>query len=504
MRKFLVNNWVVIVIGTALVLSLVMAIRNHFVIAENSIQLHESEVAKERTKEILTRTMHGLDLGVRGFALTKGDNMLIPYREAVEKNAATFREIESLLLKQNYPDVDKLKAVQTEVDAYIAFSQRLIETARLGDVQQSIAMLEQDKGYDVWKKYDEFSRPLFEFEDKLHESALSKYNAAVQSNLILQVSVVLLTLPALILFIRRIKKEREARQGLISRVEQNDRSFVFNPGTESNLQADMVINTSIQNVRQASDFIKSMTDGDYTVTWKGLAKENELLNEGTLAGSLVRMREQLRKVKQADEQRNWLNGGLAQFSEMVRNHQNNAQELADKCVSYLAKYLQAQQCSLYVLDGEGDDQHLRLASCYAFEKKKWLEQRIDIGNGLVGQAYLEGDFIQLKDVPKGYTRITSGLGDATPSHLVIVPLKYDVHTVAVVEMASFLCFEDFHIEFLKKTGEFLASAILNSQNTHKMSHLLEQARITEEGMRQREEEMRQYGGAAGHPGRTYS
>src|SRR6188768_3874130 len=111
MRKFLVNNWVIIVIGSALILSMIMAIRNHFVIAENSIYLHESEVAKERTKEILTRTMHGLDLGVRGFTLTKGDNMLTPYREAVEKNAATFNEIEALLVKQKYPDVAKLRAV---------------------------------------------------------------------------------------------------------------------------------------------------------------------------------------------------------------------------------------------------------------------------------------------------------------------------------------------------------------------------------------------------------
>lgn len=491
MRKFLVNNWVIIVIGSALIFSMIMAIRNYYVIGENSAQLHESEVVKERTKEILTRTMHGLDLGVRGFTLTKGDNMLIPYREAIEKNAATFKEIEFLLQKQNYPDIAKLDAVRTEVDAYINFCRQMIETARQDDTMHVVEMLKQDKGYAVWKKYDEFSQPLYKFEDELHRSALEKYNAAVQSNLMLQISVVLLTLPALFIFIRRIKKEREARQGLITRVQQNDQNFVFNPGTASSTEADVVINTSIQNVRQASDFIKSMTDGDYSASWKGLSKENEILNEETLAGSLVQMQEQLRKVKQADDQRNWLNGGLAEFSEIVRNHQNNSKELADRCVSFLAKYLKAQQCSLFVLEGEDDDKYLRLASCYAFEKKKWLEQRVEIGSGLVGQAYLEGDFIQLKELPKGYTKITSGLGDATPNHLVIVPLKYDIHTVAVVEIASFFIFEEYHIEFLKKAGEFLASAILNSQNTNKMSHLLEQARITEEGMRQREEEMRQ-------------
>ena len=65
----------------------------------------------------------------------------------------------------------------------------------------------------------------------------------------------------------------------------------------------------------------------------------------------------------------------------------------------------------------------------------------DIGSGLVGQAFLEGDTIQLKQIPTGYTTITSGLGDATPRHLVIVPLKYDITTVAILELASFGDFE---------------------------------------------------------------
>jgi len=491
MRKFLANNWVIIVVGTALVLSLIVAVRNHFVIAENNQVLRESELVKERTREILSRTMHGLDLGVRGFSLTRGENMLIPYREAVERNASTFSEIEILLRQQQYNRLDQLGAVKLEVDRYIGFCQQMIETVKAGDTTQLLAMLKQDKGYDVWKKYDEFSRPLFEFEDKLHEQGLANYNAAIKTNLILQVSVVLLALPALLLFVSRIRKEREARQRLLLNVEENDRNYVFNSGVQNDSSADAVISTSIRNVRHASEFIKRMTEGDYAVNWNGLVTNNETLNKDTLAGNLVRMREQLKKVKEADEQRNWLNEGLAQFSEIVRNHQNNPKELAHRCVSYLSKYLQAQQCALFVLEGEGNDQHLQLSACYAFDKKKWFEKRVEIGDGLVGQTFLEGEPVQLKDIPNGYTKITSGLGEATPKHLLIVPLKYDVHTVAVLEIASFIFFENHHTDFLRKAGEFLASAILNSQTTNKMSSLLDQAHITEANMRQREEEMRQ-------------
>ena len=490
MRKFLVNNSIVLIMGTALIVSMIMAIRNNFIIKENEALLKQTELVKERTKEILSRTMHGLDLGVRGYSLTLEDNMLTPYREAVEKNESTFKELGTQLAEQGYPSLDKLSTLKTEVQSYIAYCDQMIKVAQ-DSTPQLIAMLKEDRGYGVWKKYDEFSRPLFAFEDNLHQKAMADYNAAILNNLILQITIVLLGLPALFLFISRIHKERQARQRLLHNMEENDRHYVFNPGDDKHATPDEVINTSIRNVRQASDFIKGIANGDYGVSWEGITEKNRIVNEETLAGNLLHLREQLRKVKVADDQRNWLNEGLAQFSELVRNHQSNSEQLADRCVSFLTKHLKAQQGSLFVVTDEGDAQHLKLASCFAFDKKKFVTKEIDIGSGLVGQAFLEGEFVQLKQIPQGYTKITSGLGEATPNHLVIVPLKYDMKTVAILEIASFNVFADHEIEFLKKAGEFLASAILSTQTTNKMSQLLEQSRINEEGMRQREEEMRQ-------------
>lgn len=491
MRIFFRNNWIVLAIGTALVASMLMAIRNKAIIERNSVLQQQSQRVKELTKEILSGTMHGLDLGLRGYALTKEESMLEPYKQAIEKNAAIFQELESILKEQGYSGATQLQAVKMEVDSYISFCDQLIEVASLDSLNQVISMLREDRGYGVWKKFDDFSKPLFVYEDEIILNALSNYNAAIRNNLILQVCMVILALPALFLFTTRIRREREAREGLLLEVEKNDRQFVFDPGTERSTDAKVVIDSSIKNVRAASDFIKAMAKGNYGVEWNGLDENNEALNKETLAGNLVDMREKLKLVKLEDEQRNWVNEGLAKFSEIVRNNQGNAVELADRCVSYLTKYLDAQQCSLFVLEGEEPEQHLKLTACYAFDKKKWVEKKIDIGNGLVGQAYLEGDTIQLTDLPKGYTKITSGLGDSTPRHLVIVPLKYDVHTVAVIEIASFSFFAEHHIGFLKKAGEFLASAILNSQTTYKMKYLLDQSMVNEESMRQREEEMRQ-------------
>jgi putative methionine-R-sulfoxide reductase with GAF domain len=218
---------------------------------------------------------------------------------------------------------------------------------------------------------------------------------------------------------------------------------------------------------------------------------NKHLNKETLAGNLVQLRDKLKKVKQEDERRNWINEGLAAFSELVRTHQQDIKMLNDQCVTYLTRYLGAQQAGLFTITEEEGEKHLVLASCYAFSRKKFVEKRIQIGEGMIGQAYLEGDIVRLKEIPDGYTHITSGLGQSTPRYLVIVPFKYDSQVPALIEISSFQDIEEHQIQFLTKAGEYLASALVSSQTTVKMRALLEEADLKEQQMRQREEELRQ-------------
>lgn len=325
----------------------------------------------------------------------------------------------------------------------------------------------------------------------MNEQALQDYRDAISNNLLLQIAILVLALPMLFIFVSRGRKERKARRALMAEMEKTDRTYVFNPGNTEVSSEERISERSIQNVRQAGDFIQSMAGGNYDVEWSGLTNDNSRLNKNTLAGNLLELRNRLRQVKQEDDRRNWSNEGLAQFSEIVRNHQHSAEELHLKCVSYLTKYLKAQQGSLFIREAEPDDLHLKLVACYAFDRKKWIEKRIEIGQGILGQAYLEGEPVKLKTVPKDYISIRSGLGEATPTSLVIVPMKYNGETLAIVEIATFHDLEDHHIAFLQKAGEFLASAIVNTHTTAKMKNLLEEATIKEEQMRQREEELRQ-------------
>jgi CHASE3 domain sensor protein len=494
MKKFFSEKWFVIAVCAIAILQLVnlgIFTRNSLIIEKNNALRKQVEEVKTKSKSIMSDVVHGIDLGVRGFALTKKQALLDPFTNVTTSSPRLLNDIEILLKKQNYPDIQKFYEVKKELDNYFQWSSKMVEMVQLNDMAQFSAMLEKDKGYDLWVVYAAYQQPLEAFEDALYEKAMNSYNAAMRTNKILQWVMAILSLPVLFLIVIRIQKERKSREQLMREVEDNDKKYVFNSGDERVLTAKEIIDQTIQNTRKASNFIKSMAGNNYDVEWQGLDDSNRMLNEQTLAGDLINMREQLKRVKQDDEKRNWMNEGLATFSELVRNHQHDSQLLADKCVSFLTKYLGGQQSSLFILTGEEGNEYLQLTSCYAFSKKKFVEKKIDLGNGLIGQAFMEGETIHLREIPKGYTSITSGLGDSTPSFLLIVPLKYDIQTVAIFELASFYDFEPHHVQFVQKAGEFLASAILNSQNTQKMKNLLEVAKINEEQMRQREEEMRQ-------------
>lgn len=97
----------------------------------------------------------------------------------------------------------------------------------------------------------------------------------------------------------------------------------------------------------------------------------------------------------------------------------------------------------------------------------------------------------MTNVPQDYIKITSGLGLATPTCILLLPLISNEEATGVLEIASFEKYDDAHIEFLKKAGEAIASAILNVKTTERVKYLLEESQQRSEELRSQEEEMRQ-------------
>jgi PAS domain S-box-containing protein len=242
----------------------------------------------------------------------------------------------------------------------------------------------------------------------------------------------------------------------------------------------------VNGLKATTLFAKNIGEGKYDSEFKPLSDHDVLGN------ALLEMRSNLSRVADEDKKRNWATEGMAKFGEILRENTNDVNKLSDTVIGNLVKYLSANQGALYLVDDmEADDPTVSLMSCYAWDKKKFINQQIHRGEGLIGQAWQEKDIIFLTDVPNNYIKITSGLGDANPNCVLIVPLKVNDQIFGVVEIASFNVIREFEIDFVKKIAETLASTISTVKVNAKTQKLLEESQELTEQMRAQEEEMRQ-------------
>jgi len=253
------------------------------------------------------------------------------------------------------------------------------------------------------------------------------------------------------------------------------------------------LNGLIDSLRQKADFANEIGKNHLDADFKTLGTDDLLGN------SLINMRESLKlanieetKRKHEDELRNWATAGHAKFGDILRLNNNNLDKLADNVIQNLVNYLDANQGGLFIFnDDDPENKHLELISAFAFNRKKFFEKRISIGEGLVGTCAVEKETIYLKEIPSEYIRITSGLGEAVPTTLLIVPLKLEDSIFGAIEMASFKEFSNDEIEFVEKIGVSIASTLSSVKNNIRTNQLLEQSQQQREEMAAQEEEMRQ-------------
>ena len=309
---------------------------------------------------------------------------------------------------------------------------------------------------------------------------------------VLQAILAISGVPLLLSIILSLRRNQSRLSNLTHEIEDSTRKYVFNSLEEPDYNEDNVKSHLLTNLKKASDFIKAVAAGNYDIQWEGMNDINREANQESIAGELIQMRDHMKHVKQQDEIRIWTTEGLSKFGEIIRKHQDDFDKLSENLILNVVKYIGAKVGGLFIVEeDEREQKYLHLKATYAYDRKKFLEKRIEIGEGLVGQSYIEGLTIHLTDVPDKYISITSGLGDANPSSLLVVPLKTNDKIEGVLEVASLKKFQPHEIEFVERLGELLASSIVTVRNAEKTLYLLQTSQEQSEEMRAQEEEMRQ-------------
>ncbi|MDJ1471818.1 GAF domain-containing protein [Xanthocytophaga flava] len=258
------------------------------------------------------------------------------------------------------------------------------------------------------------------------------------------------------------------------------------------------INLLISDLKNSAAFVNEIEKGNLEATYK-VKVNDQITVEDNLPKAILQMRDRLRQISIEDARRNWLNEGLAQFNEVIRTQAEDLNELSLVLIRQLIKYLPANQGGIYLFSGNMDrarglesGAYLELLACVAFNRRKYIDQRVPVEEGLLGSCVLEGQSILLTQIPHTYLRITSGLGEETPACLLLVPLFNNrKEVIGVIELASFEKFESHQQDFVERLSEMIGSTFQNVRNAQETKHLLAQTQQLSEEMKAQEEELRQ-------------
>ena len=253
-----------------------------------------------------------------------------------------------------------------------------------------------------------------------------------------------------------------------------------------------VINEIIDNQHNRIDCLEKLISEGFDAN---VSIERGKDFEGDL---LLKLQEKLADKETNDQSRkveiehsDWINKGITKFIEILRFHGQERKVLAYNIISNLVKYVGAIQGAIYFTNEEDPDNiKLELSACYAYEKQKLIEQSFSVDDGLLGRAYHENRVINLTDLPPGYIKIVSGLGDAQPNNLIIVPLIFNQKNSGMLELASFKVFEEYQVTFLSRIAESIASAISGLKISERTETLLQRSQEQSKLMKIQEVEMR--------------
>lgn len=202
--------------------------------------------------------------------------------------------------------------------------------------------------------------------------------------------------------------------------------------------------------------------------------------------------EEIIKRTEQEKIQNWITEGMAYFSDVISKHKGSLDELSGEVLKNLVKYVNAQQGTLTVLvNDDPDDVHLRIVATYGVNKERLAEQRVEIGDGLLGSAFKDGEVKVIENMPANYLKIESGLGSAQPKTLLLLPLRSDELILGVVELAFLGGLNEITKTFLTKVSAVIALNLHTANLNHKTMLLLQQAKEQTEELQAQEEEMRQ-------------
>ena len=141
----------------------------------------------------------------------------------------------------------------------------------------------------------------------------------------------------------------------------------------------------------------------------------------------------------------------------ILNNGYDKREALSKVLSVMSNSLEASQAALF--ERSGTAHTYELSAGYAYSRPDSDKLQYELGEGIVGQVAKEGKLVNINNVPEGYIKVLSGLGESQPGHLLVCPVQVKANVLAVVEIASFKPFTKNDESYVKSVAEGISEVL---------------------------------------------
>jgi len=232
-------------------------------------------------------------------------------------------------------------------------------------------------------------------------------------------------------------------------------------------------------VRAIAEVATAVTRGD-------LSRSIQVEARGEVADLKDNINEMIRNLKettQKNAQQDWLKSNLARFTRLLQG-QRNLEAVTSLILSELAPLVSAHHGVFYMMDSQEQDPRLHMIASYGYRSNRKLPASFLPGEGLVGQCALEKQRIWLANVPRDYIQISSGLGAAPPTNIVVLPILFEQQVKAVIEIASLDRFTETHLSFLDQLMESIGVVLNTIEANSRTESLLKQSQSLAQELQQ--------------------
>ncbi|MEO5760720.1 MAG: response regulator, partial [Vicinamibacteria bacterium] len=223
-------------------------------------------------------------------------------------------------------------------------------------------------------------------------------------------------------------------------------------------------------VRAIAEVATAVTKGDLTrsiqVDARGEVSE--------LKDNINTMITNLRQTTDRNSEQDWLKTNLARVTGMLQG-QRDLTSVGRMLLSELTPIVNAQHGLIYQMRAEAETPHLSLLASYADGGEGHTKQQLWIGEGLLGQCAAEKQRLYVSDVPHSSALVKTGMMEAVPKDVIVLPVLFEGEVKAVIELAALNAFTPSHLGFLEQLTASIGIVLNSIEATMKTEGLLTQS-----------------------------